>query len=76
MLETGTAAEVLSSPHHPYTKALLGALVENGMQETPNLRTETGVCPFYRRCPAATEPCCREMPHKTAQGREWWCCEE
>ena len=76
MLETGSAVEVLSSPHHPYTKALLGALVENGMQETPNLRTETGICPFYRRCPAATELCRREMPHKTAQGREWWCCEE
>lgn len=44
MLETGISSEVLAAPHHPYTKALLGALVENGMRETPALRTETGCC--------------------------------
>ena len=76
MLEAGAADEVLSAPRHPYTKALLGALVENGMQETPVLREETGLCPFYRRCPRAAERCRAEMTHKTAPGREWWCCAE
>ena len=68
MLETGISSEVLAAPHHPYTKALLGALVENGMRETPALRTETGCCPFYRRCPSArtsddaVPKCRREKP--------------
>ena len=76
MLETGISSEVLAAPHHPYTKALLDALVENGMRETPALRTETGCCPFYRRCPSARTPCRTEMPQRKANGREWWCCAE
>ena len=74
MLETGISSEVLSDPYHPYTKALLGALVENGMQETPVLREEPSFCPFYRRCPSAMELCRTEMPLRKANGREWWCC--
>ncbi len=73
MLETGTACDVLEKPRHPYTKALLGALVENGMQETPFLRNESGICPFYRRCTFAREQCRIELPHQEATGREWWC---
>ena len=76
MLETGISSEVLTAPYHPYTKALLGALVENGMRETPALRTETGFCPFYRRCPSARERCRTEMPPRKNNGREWWCCAE
>lgn len=76
MLETGSSALVLAAPRHPYTQALLGALVENGMQETPALRTETGTCPFYRRCPAAFGRCRAEMPRRTQEDREWWCCKE
>ena len=76
MLETGISSEVLTAPHHPYTKALLGALVENGMRETPALRTETGFCPFYRRCPSARDQCRTEMPLRKNNGREWWCCAE
>lgn len=76
MLETGISSEVLTAPHHPYTKALLGALVENGMRETPALRTETGFCPFYRRCPSARSRCHTEMPPRKNNGREWWCCAE
>ena len=76
MLETGGSEKVLAAPRHPYTQALLGALVENGMQETPILRPETGDCPFYRRCPSARTPCRTEMPQRKANGREWWCCAE
>lgn len=76
MLETGGSGQVLATPRHPYTQALLGALVENGMQETPTLRMETGACPFYRRCPAAFGRCRAEMPRRTLEGREWWCCKE
>ena len=76
MLETGISSEVLTAPYHPYTKALLGALVENGMRETPALRTETGFCPFYRRCPSARERCRTEMPPRKNNSREWRCCAE
>ena len=76
MLETGISSEVLTAPYHPYTKALLGALVENGMRETPALRTGTGICPFYRRCPSARERCRTEMPPRKNNSREWWCCAE
>lgn len=76
MLEEGVSGEVLAAPYHPYTKALLGALVENGMRETPALRVEAGFCPFYCRCPSALERCRAEMPLRKADGRKWWCCAE
>ena len=76
MLETGISSEVLAVPYQPYTKALLGALVENEMQETPALREELGFCPFYRRCPSAMDRCRTEMPQRKANDREWWCCVE
>ena len=73
-MESGKAADVLTSPYHPYTKALLAALVENGMRQTPVLRKETGLCPFYRRCPQATVQCREALPKQEADSREWWCC--
>lgn len=76
-LETGPATAVLQGPRHPYTAALLHALVENGMQETPNLRAQAGACPFYGRCPEAQSRCrCDALPHCAEGEREWWCCAE
>lgn len=66
MLETGISSEVLAAPHHPYTKALLDALVENGMRETPALRAETGCCrstaAVLRQGIRAVPKCRREKP--------------
>ena len=76
MCETGPAGEVLADPKHPYTGALLGALVENGMQETPVLRESAGACPFYARCPRAAGICedgSGGPPHQRQGDREWWC---
>lgn len=72
-MELGDAGNLLHSPRHPYTKALMGALVENGMQETPVLRSGTHDCPFYRRCPQAAGGCTR-CRHSEG-GIEWWCSE-
>lgn len=72
-MESGKATDVLTSPYHPYTKALLAALVENGMQQTPVLRKGPGLCPFYHRCPQATVQCRETLPKQEADGREWWC---
>lgn len=57
VMETGAARDVLTSPRHPYTQALLRSLVQNGMWETPVLREGASPCPFYRRCPQAADVC-------------------
>ena len=73
-METGSGKAVLEAPMHPYTKALLGALVENGMQQTPVLREKAGSCPFYARCTQAGERCRgAEIPQQKQALREWWC---
>ena len=75
MLETGASADVLSVPHHPYTKALLAAQVANGMQPSPVLREEASGCPFYVRCPKADTACLNgAMQKHTDEKTEWWCC--
>ena len=77
MCETGPAGEVLSDPRHPYTEALLGALVESGMLETQVLRkTENRACPFYSRCSYARDYCISsgsEPRHQRRGETEWWC---
>lgn len=71
MMERGPSAALLARPRHPYTKALIGALVENGMQETPVLRPQNGPCPFFRRCPEAAPSC---VPARQQAGdAQWWC---
>lgn len=72
-METGPARDVLRAPNHPYTKALIRALVENGMEQTPVLRAPAGGCPFYPRCPAAEKTCGERILHHTDSDREWWC---
>ena len=73
MCESGPAEEVLREPRHPYTKALIMALTENGLTESPMLRSGEGACPFYARCPQATELCLKEQTHRQEENREWWC---
>ena len=72
-MESGPSEQVLGSPRQPYTRALIAALVENGMVPSPPLREQQGPCPFYRRCPRAGERCL-SAPERHAEGmREWWC---
>lgn len=72
-MECGAASEVLGAPRHPYTKALIGSLVENGMRQTPRLREPEGSCPFYSRCGSACEACLGEIGHRAENSAEWWC---
>lgn len=72
-MELGRSTEVLAEPRSPYTRALLGALAVNGLQETPVLRTGRGVCPFYARCGEAEESCLQTMTRHSCGNREWWC---
>ena len=72
IVETGPTAEVLKSPQHPYTKALLSVVpVPNPRMrreriilqgETPNAAEIPSGCRFHPRCPIATEECKRSDP--------------
>lgn len=73
LMEKGGASEVLISPRHPYTRALIASCAANGMKETPILRTGTSPCPFYGRCERAREICKERVTLRRDGGREWRC---
>jgi peptide/nickel transport system ATP-binding protein len=72
IVEEGTAAEVLDSPSHPYTKALLSAVPM--MDETerrqiiqlegdmPSPAAPPAGCHFHPRCPQAIAECAAAYP--------------
>ncbi|KLN59047.1 ABC transporter ATP-binding protein [Kiloniella spongiae] len=59
LCEIGPAADVYSTPSHPYTEVLLNAVLEPDPDIRPKLTTDDVVelapptqgCPFQRRCP-------------------------
>ncbi len=72
VMEQGTSEEVLNNPRCQYTKALIAALVRNGMAETPRLREKNTCCPFFSRCPKACDDC---LSVKTrSEGEHSWRC--
>lgn len=73
-MECGPSADVLRTPRHPYTAALLGALVENGMKQTPVYRDAEGDCPFYPRCAKAGPACLAGLETRSDGETEWRCC--
>jgi peptide/nickel transport system ATP-binding protein len=72
LMEIGTAEQVFSGPHHPYTEALLSAnpsLENEGVQrirlrgELPNVLDLPSGCVFHTRCPRKIGAICeREEP--------------
>ena len=82
IVETGSTKEVLDTPRHPYTKALLSAvpspggslskrIVLKGEQPSP-LNPPSG-CPFHPRCLEAEDICRRECPALRGEGRQCAC---
>ena len=77
VVEEGLAHEVLDSPAHPYTRALLAAAPHidgsDATRPAPRLSGDvpspanppTG-CPFHTRCPIAQDQCQQAMPPQTA----------
>jgi peptide/nickel transport system ATP-binding protein len=70
IVEKGTAEQVVFDPRHPYTKALMGAMLsaEPGQKQRkptaiegapPNLANPITGCRFAERCPSA-KPECRQ----------------
>ncbi|MDP1612960.1 MAG: ABC transporter ATP-binding protein [Sulfuritalea sp.] len=77
VVESGSADEVLRSPRHPYTKALLAAVprVDGAKSEVPKLAGDMpspanppSGCHFHPRCPLADEACRRDYPTATRFG--------
>jgi len=71
VMETGTVAQVLASPRHPYTLGLLASrphAVDRGSRlspipgSPPNLAALPAGCPFRPRCAFAHEACAGELP--------------
>jgi peptide/nickel transport system permease protein len=85
LMESGAATDIISSPHHPYTRALLASSPQFGShysrQRIPAIpgkvtdpaQPEPG-CPFAPRCTQANPECTREIPPLiAADGRELRC---
>jgi peptide/nickel transport system ATP-binding protein len=73
IVEEGAASDLLTTPRHPYTKALVGAFpivgdpasrgVPAGLPgDPPHPEARPSGCAFHPRCPAAFEPCDRIDP--------------
>lgn len=69
VVEEGPSDAVISSPSHPYTRALLASIADAGPRESkgsPVKRTaETGGsegCPFASRCPEVMDVCLASDP--------------
>jgi oligopeptide/dipeptide ABC transporter ATP-binding protein len=80
IVESGSCADVLSEPRHPYTKALLDALphpeAEGGSElraipgQPPTPRGRPAGCAFHPRCPYAIDSCRTEVPPLVPVGGE------
>ena len=72
IVEIGDAKEVLQSPRHPYTQALLASMPKIGSSATerlititgtpPSLATIPGGCSFHPRCSRAIAKCSEVVP--------------
>jgi oligopeptide transport system ATP-binding protein len=71
IVETGAAADVLDSPRHPYTAALLRSVPDlqapgDDLRPVPgappNLLAVPGGCPFHPRCDISTDLCRATRP--------------
>ncbi|QHQ34379.1 ABC transporter ATP-binding protein [Algicella marina] len=71
IVETGTIAEIMKDPRHPYTRGLLAANLHGAVKGSrldaipgapPTLEAPPDFCPFAPRCPEATALCSAELP--------------
>jgi oligopeptide/dipeptide ABC transporter ATP-binding protein len=81
IVESGDASDVLRSPAHPYTRALLNAVPKlegtrgrlRGIPGTvPNPAALPSGCAFHPRCPRQKERCAEEDPEREAVRSTHW----
>ena len=76
VVEEGSAADVFTSPQHPYTRALLDAIPKPGENsalesiggQAPDLSEEISGCRFAARCKFARDVCHTSAPQLTERG--------
>ncbi len=83
IVEEGPAGAVMDRPLHPYTQALLAAVLVPGRPrgralvlpgEPPSPLNPPSGCPFHARCPKAMAACQRDYPPTaTTEGRQVNC---
>jgi len=71
VVEEGPADQLLATPRHPYSRALVGSVYGLGETrrprqvltgEAPDPAAPPPGCPFHPRCPEATAQCRAERP--------------
>jgi oligopeptide/dipeptide ABC transporter ATP-binding protein len=83
IVESGTVRELFDTPHHPYTRALLGSMPKLGSKEPllaipgqpPDLANLPPGCAFHPRCSEALPECAGREPEdvRVAAGRTARC---
>jgi len=71
VVESGSAADIMERPRHPYTRALISAIPRAGEPkqerivlpgDVPSPSNPPPGCSFHPRCPHATEACSQQRP--------------
>ncbi len=84
IVETGTAAEIFSSPRHPYTRGLLACIPVPGKTKrgdelgsipgiVPSLVGTLVGCSFRERCGFSAAICAADPPVHSAASHAWRC---
>ena len=83
IVESAPAKELVASPRHPYTEALLSAVPtpDEGLSDRIRLAGDVPSpldpppgCPFHERCPYASAKCREEKPPVTVCGERSFSC--
>jgi oligopeptide/dipeptide ABC transporter ATP-binding protein len=80
IVEQAPTAAIMANPRHPYTRALLSAVLSADptrrlprnlvVGEIPSAINPRGECPFYSRCPIRLDRCLDDVPPMAAVGPE------
>ncbi|MDZ4395096.1 ABC transporter ATP-binding protein [Cypionkella sp.] len=77
LAEEGAVAPIFAAPQHPYTKALINCIPQEGMARgtlrgipgaVPSARQYPTGCRFHPRCAKGTAECAAQIPPLTIQG--------